>query len=278
MTDTTASDSLMAAAAGPGWLVVDKPAGISVHNDPGQDLCSRVTAMLTRDPQLAQKAGFTPGAEVRAPHRLDRDTSGLVLLCCRAPVLKYYGEAFQARRIGKGYLAILHGRLEASAGDEGSGRWVFPLARSSGGRNNPSGNGKRVASRTAFQVIQHSAHYSLVACSPMTGRKHQLRRHAKLAGHPVVGDRRYGSPRSLRFLRENAGFERLGLHAYGLDLPLPQETERRMVFSPTLPSAFIRLLADDSALPAAAWEAILRTLPACRPWLAEKAGSDGYFI
>jgi hypothetical protein len=52
---------------------------------------------------------------------------------------------------------------------------------------------------------------------------------------------------------------------------LPQETERRTVFSSTLPQAFIQLLAGDSALPAAAWEAILRTLPAGRPWLAEKA-------
>jgi len=278
MTDHIASDSLLIAAAGPGWLVVDKPAGISVHNDPGQDLCSRVTAMLNRDPQLAEKAGFVPAAGVHAPHRLDRDTSGLVLLCCSAPVLHYYGEAFQARRIGKGYLAILHGRLEAPAGDQRSGLWAFPLARSSGGRNNPSGNGKRVASRTAFQVMQHSAHYSLVACAPLTGRKHQIRRHAKLVGHPVVGDRRYGSPRSLRYLRETAGFERLGLHAYGLDLPLPQKTERRMVFSPTLPQAFIGLLVGDSAQPAAAWETILRALPACRPWPAEKAGSSGYFI
>jgi 23S rRNA-/tRNA-specific pseudouridylate synthase len=128
-----------------------------------------------------------------------------------------------------------------------------------------------MASRTAFQVMRHSAHYSLVACSPLTGRKHQIRRHAKLAGHPVVGDRRYGSPRSLRFLRETAGFERLGLHAYGLDLPLPQVTERRMVFSPTLPPAFVRLLAGDSAQPAAAWEAIVRTLPACRLWPTETA-------
>ena len=91
MTDLTASDSLVIVAAGPGWLVVDKPAGISVHNDPGQDLCSRLTAMLVGDSQLAEKAGFIPGAEVRAPHRLDRDTSGLVLLCCRAPVLVAQG-------------------------------------------------------------------------------------------------------------------------------------------------------------------------------------------
>jgi len=270
MTNVAACDSLPVAAAGPGWLVVDKPVGISVHNDPGQDLCSRVVAMLIRDPQLAEKAGFVQGAGVHAPHRLDRDTSGLVLLCCSAPVLQFYGEAFQARRIGKGYLALLHGRLDAPAGDDRRGFWAFPLTRSSGGRNTPSGNGKRVASRTAFQVMQYSAHYSLVACAPLTGRKHQIRRHAKLAGHPVVGDRRYGSPRSLRYLRETAGFERLGLHAYGLDLPLPQQTERRMVFSSTLPSAFIRLLAGDSAQPASAWEAILYTLPACRPWLAEK--------
>jgi 23S rRNA pseudouridine1911/1915/1917 synthase len=269
MVSFSASDNLPVVAAGPGWLVIDKPVGVSVHNDPGQDLCSRVTVMLTRDPHLATQAEFVPGAGVHAPHRLDRDTSGLVLLCCAASVLQFYGEAFQARQVGKGYLAILHGRLDAPGDDDRDGSWSFPLARSSGGRTNPSGSGKRMKSRTVFQVMEYSSHYTLVACAPLTGRKHQIRRQAKLAGHPVVGDRRYGSPRSLRYLKEVAGFDRLGLHAHSLDLPLRESEERRIIFSQALPAAFIQLLSADSERSATAWEAMIQDLPACRPWPSE---------
>ena len=229
-------------AAGDGWLVMDKPAGISVHNDPGQDLISRAGRLLAADPGLAAQIGFAEDSAIQAPHRLDRDTSGLVLLCVGAPALAFFGAAFQARGIGKCYLALLHGRLEGTAG---GGLWAFALAPSAAGRTHPAGRGRRVACRTAFQVLLHSDHYTLAACTPLTGRPHQIRRHAKLAGHPVVGDRRYGSTRSLRYLKEKAGFARLGLHAYGLDLPRPDRTDRQVVVTESLPQAFIQLVAGD---------------------------------
>ncbi len=241
-------------ATGPGWLVVDKPSGVSVHNDPGRDVCSLVQALLTRDRHLAGRAGFTPGTLVHAPHRLDRDTSGLVLVCSTAEALTFYGRAFQTHRVAKRYLAILHGRLGAP-GDRGA--WSFPLTRAAGGRTHPGGKGPRVASRTAFHVIGHSEHYTLVTCAPLTGRKHQIRRHTKLAKHPVVGDRRYGSPRSLRYLRERAGFTRLGLHAWELDLPNPPGQQRRILRSRRLPEDFFRLLAGDSDRTAGDWERLV---------------------
>jgi 23S rRNA-/tRNA-specific pseudouridylate synthase len=250
-------------AAGDGWLVVDKPAGISVHNDPGRDLCAHVKGLLVADRRLADKTGFADDGAIRAPHRLDRDTSGLVLLCCKASTLAFYGAAFQARRIGKCYLAILHGRLDGPAG---AGVWAFALARSGAGRRHPAGRGKRVACRTAFQVLFHSDRYTLAAITPMTGRPHQIRRHAKLSGHPVVGDRRYGSTRSLRYLKEKAGFARLGLHAYGLDLPMPGREHRQVVLAGSLPPAFHQLLAADGGSPGAAVEKALRDLADPRRW------------
>jgi len=262
--------SLPVVAAEPGWLVVDKPSGVSVHNDPGRDLCSIVSAMLVRDRQLAERTAFA-GDGVHAPHRLDRDTSGLVLLCGTPEVLRFFGQAFQERRIGKRYLAIVHGRLETQEGVDGEGVWSFHLAPAGGGRANPAGKGKRVASRTAYQVLQYSAHYTLVACTLLTGRTHQIRRHAKLAGHPVVGDRRYGSPRSLRYLREAQGFERLGLHAYGLDLPLPGQPEHRVIYSRALPPELIQLLAGDSEVSDAEWEGVLLGAAGCRLWSGKRA-------
>ena len=226
--------------------------------------------MLSRDRQLADRTDFT-GDGVHAPHRLDRDTSGLVLLCGTRSVLKFFGQAFQEGLIGKRYLAILHGRLETPQEAGGEGVWSFPLTSAGGGRAHPSGKGKLLVSRTTYQVLRYSSHYTLIACSPLTGRTHQIRRHAKLAGHPVVGDRRYGSPRSLRYLREAQGFERLGLHAYGLDLPMPERTEHRVIYSRALPLELIRLLAGDSEVSDAEWEGVLLGAAGCRLWSGKRA-------
>ena len=253
-------------AAGPGWMVVEKPDGLSVHNEPGRDLCSMVQTLLTRDRQLAEQTAFEPGDRVHAPHRLDRDTSGLLLVCCSAATLGHFGRAFHDNQVQKSYLAVLHGGIERPVGE---GIWVFPLTRKAGGRSNPAGTGRHVASRTAFRAIGHSRHYSLAICAPLTGRKHQIRRHAKMAGHPVVGDRRYGTPRSLRFLREKLGFTRLGLHACGLALPLSEQAPRRVVLSRQVPPEFLRLLTGDSPGIDQEWSAILPSLADHGRWFPQ---------
>jgi 23S rRNA-/tRNA-specific pseudouridylate synthase len=82
---------------------------------------------------------------------------------------------------------------------------------------------------------------------PLTGRTHQIRRHAKLAGHPIVGDARYGSDRAIKFLREHHGFNRLALHARSLTLRLPDEKDQTTIETPTIPDRMTALFGEDRA-------------------------------
>lgn len=228
-------------AAGPTWLVVEKPCGMSVHNDPGRDLCSRVSQAIDagRLP-LASGAGA-----VRAVHRLDRETSGLVLLAVDADTAAFFGRQFARGQVAKRYLALVHGSLSADAPSLSRGAWTWPLAKAAGGRKDPMGRGVRQDCTTRWQILDTSRHYTLLGCDPATGRKHQIRRHARLAGHAVVGDRRYGSIRSLRFLSTRCGFNRLGLHGHELTLQLPGDSGTATFRSAGLPEPLQRLLEDD---------------------------------
>jgi RluA family pseudouridine synthase len=231
-------------ACGPTWLVVDKPCGLSIHNDPGSDLCSVVLAAL----QAGQLQAMGPAVvAVHAVHRLDRDTSGIVLLAGDSPTHAFFGKQFAARMVHKEYLALVHGRPSGDAAQPDSGEWNWPLTATAAGRRDPMGKGKRLPCATRWRLLAHSPHYSLVQCMPLSGRKHQIRRHAKLAGHPVVGDRRYGSMRALTYLERNCHFSRLALHAHVLSIRLPGEGETTTFQSEGLPEEMRRLLEADQS-------------------------------
>lgn len=210
------------------WICLEKPGGMSVHNDPGKDLIS----------ELQKNLG--PGStEILQPvHRLDKETSGLLLVATTKETLARISALFAEGKVIKRYKALVHGHFDQDRGD-----WDTPLTKSAAGRTDPRGRGKRVKALTRYRVLDQSVHYSLLDIELFTGRKHQIRRHAKLAGHPVVGDSRYGSPGALEFLKTQKQFESMGLHSYSLvfnDKGRPFTMEL-----PDLPPDVSRLFEED---------------------------------
>jgi 23S rRNA-/tRNA-specific pseudouridylate synthase len=202
----------------PGWIAVEKPSHMSIHNQPGKDLCSLVLAHLKNEPEPAECSGCDFSYGVHAVNRLDKQTSGVVMLACRPDTFRFLSSQFENREVEKVYFALLHGSFES--GHE-TGIWNWPLTKKAEGGKFPQGKGKRVASATRYRIIETSPHYTMAELSPLTGRKHQIRRHARLAGHPVAGDNRYGTVRSLRYLKSQYGFNRLALHCMSITLKPP---------------------------------------------------------
>jgi RluA family pseudouridine synthase len=220
---------------GKGWVCVEKPAGISVHNEPGRDILSLLTAQIfplqTEDQaQLLQPV-----------HRLDKETSGLLLLATDSEALTRLSALFAKGRVKKKYIALVHGNFDIQNTEEPV--WKTPLSKEAGGRNNPAGKGKKVAALTRYKVLEQSVHYALLEIELLTGRKHQIRRHAKLAGHPVTGDSRYGSPRSIQFLREKCNYCRMGLHAFRLGFM--DGDKKVVIISKNIPLEMTTLLKQD---------------------------------
>ncbi len=219
------------AARGKGWLCIEKPAGISIHNEPGKDIVSILdTQLFSQNQNLLQPV-----------HRLDKETSGLLLLATESEVLTRLSAMFAQGEVKKKYLALVHGNFDME--NETASLWDTPLSKEAGGRNNPAGKGKKVTAMTHYTLLEHSPHYALLEIELLTGRKHQIRRHAKLAGHPVTGDSRYGSQRSIQFLKENCNYHRLGLHAF--QLSFQDESSQVFITSDQVPLEMNALLEQD---------------------------------
>jgi len=228
--------------SGAGWLVVEKPSGISVHNDPGHDLGTLLNAHMQSDEKLARTLCFDPAYGLHAVHRLDRETSGVILLACRRDVFQHFAQQFSHGEVLKQYLALVHGTVGQT---QAWGLWHWPLTPKAAGRRDIRGRGKRSPSRTRFRAVQRSAHYTLLACHPLTGRTHQIRRHAALAGHPIVGDQRYGSLRACRYVAQHHGFNRLALHAAGLSVTPADSADLQTFQSAGLPTEIQTLIDCD---------------------------------
>jgi RluA family pseudouridine synthase len=234
-------------AVGKGWLAVDKHAGMSVHNEPGGDLCSLVSAFIQKETVIRERTGMDPDFGVNPVHRLDKETSGVILLAVNREMFRFFSNQFESRQVKKRYVALLHGMLENPERSSPWGTWDWALAKTAGGRHHPEGSGDRQESLTRYRVLDRSAHYTMVEIELLSGRTHQIRRHAKLSGHPVVGDARYGSTRAINYLKRNHAFDRLALHARALTLHLPGGNEPDIIETHAIPEQIQDLFQKDSA-------------------------------
>ena len=209
-------------------IAIDKPPGIVVHPAPGARRGTVVNALLHR---LASVAGVGDPERPGIVHRLDRDTSGVLLVARTVAALEGLARQFRERQIEKRYLAIVRGRL-ASAG-----MIDRPIGRHPRERKRMSVRSRRGrAAVTRWQVLEYLPGATLVRLAPETGRTHQLRVHLAALGHPVVGDRLYG-------VRQVKGptFSRQALHAEESRFTHPT-TGRTVVVASPLPPDLAGLL------------------------------------
>jgi len=212
-------------------VAIDKPPGIVVHPAPGARRGTVVNALLHR---LATVAGVGDPERPGIVHRLDRDTSGVLLVARTVAALEGLARQFRERQIEKRYLAVVRGRLASATGVIDR-----PIGRHPRERKRMSVRSRRGrAAVTRWQVLEYLPGATLVRLAPETGRTHQLRVHLAALGHPVVGDRLYGVRRS-----KGPTFSRQALHAEEIRFTHPT-TGRPIVVASPLPPDLANLLAE----------------------------------
>jgi 23S rRNA pseudouridine955/2504/2580 synthase len=208
-------------------IVLNKPSGIAVHG--GSGLSFGVIEGLRA---LRPEARF-----LELVHRLDRDTSGILLVAKKRSMLRSLHEQLREKTMGKHYLALVRGQWQPHQKVVNA-----PL------KKNELSSGERVVrvdkegkpSETRFRIVQKFAQATLVECSPVTGRTHQIRVHTLHAGHPIAGDNKYGD-QLFDEKMQGMGLKRLFLHACRIRFFHPGQ-EQNMVLEAPLEPALKKLL------------------------------------
>lgn len=219
-------------------VVVDKPAGMVVHPGAGNRQGTLANALLHHFQSISRAGTIRPGIV----HRLDKDTSGLMVVAKNDQAHEFLADQFKAREVEKHYLALVYGRLK-----EKEGTVDVSLGRHPRTRTRMSTRGRRSRSAiTRYQVIRYYSDFTYVRVSPVTGRTHQIRVHFQHLGHPVVGDETYGkkASASLKDPARTAAVRNLGrtfLHAAFLAFLHPEKRERVSFESP-LPEELAQFL------------------------------------
>ena len=201
-----------------GLLILNKPCGLAVHG--GSGLSFGLIELL--------RASRPTAPYLELVHRLDRDTSGLLMVAKKRSALRYLQDELRQKRIRKHYHALVAGDWPARVD-----RVDVPLLRYEmpNGERRVKVDAAGKASLTTFRCLEHYAGYSLVEASPITGRTHQIRVHSAWAGHPIAGDDKYMDDVSLKAFRSIGG-QRLMLHARALEFTLPVSGEAMRLEAP----------------------------------------------
>jgi len=198
-------------------LVIDKPAGLTTHPAPGHPDRTLVNAVLAHCPDLSKS-----GSDVMRPgivHRLDKDTSGLIVIAKNDRARDYLVAQFKSRTVTKGYLVLVRGRLSPE-----QGMIEAPIGRDPHRRRRMAIVDEGKQATTMYRVREYLGDHTLVEVKPVTGRTHQIRVHLSAIGYPVVGDTTYGV--------RSPHLDRQFIHAYRLGFRLPSTGEYREVTSP----------------------------------------------
>ncbi len=222
-------------------IVVDKPAGLVVHHGAGNPTGTLVDGLLARFPDLESLAAAGGGDPDRPGivHRLDKGTSGLLVVARTPGAYRSLAKQFRAHSAGRAYMALASGTMEAQ-----SGTIDAPIGRSTRTRTRMAVTARGRQARTGYTVVRRFLEpvpCTLLEATLDTGRTHQVRVHLASIGHPVIGDERYGGPiaRPPVVMAEMTP-GRLFLHAFRLSLEHP--TRGPMTWEAPLPEDLARVL------------------------------------